>query len=276
MFKTVFTATFIIAASLAPGLAVAKAPDIASQVRGLVATSLDVLPTNHTTRPETEFCPALVSDPETPAGRQIAQANWGVTAEIETGGLTFVSFIGTLTNGTSGSCQLTDGNIGVFEADRLVGLIYSAQTDEPGIGAIMALEGGGIRIWDGGYLSAPLADMRVLDEDLVLVQPLNRRDPACSGTLSVPTLFGLPIHLARRILISEGWTPQPAQDVAFSSYVTDLRKTLPELQDCSGTGFGFCSYDYAREGAALYVSTAGEGEEGSTPKIVGTSVTCEK
>ncbi len=59
---------------------------------------------------------------------------------------------------------------------------------------------------------------------------------------------------ANRHLIADGWRPAPqqtpsAQERAISSV------SLASLSACSGTGLGFCRYDYVRDQQTLSVVT---------------------
>ncbi|MDO5642881.1 MAG: hypothetical protein Q4G26_10935, partial [Paracoccus sp. (in: a-proteobacteria)] len=50
---------------------------------------------------------------------------------------------------------------------------------------------------------------------------------------------------------------------------------FPEIQDCAGTGFGFCGFDYRNaNGDVLNVTTVGERYEGSGPDVSSYGVTC--
>lgn len=47
-----------------------------------------------------------------------------------------------------------------------------------------------------------------------------------------------------------------------------------EVQSCSGTQFGYCSFGYEGQFAELSVVTVGEGEPSSTPQVARYSVSC--
>ena len=50
---------------------------------------------------------------------------------------------------------------------------------------------------------------------------------------------------------------------------------MPEVDDCSGTGFAFCAFRYSGSAGDLTVITAGEiGEDGSLPTVVRYAVDC--
>lgn len=225
-----------------------------SQVDELTITALNHVGSNPN-GPVSKDCVYVVANTVTPEGQGIARLGWAVTAEIEWNGLTFVSFAGRAEAGTSGSCLLSDGNIGIFRAGRMEGLIYAAPGAKRGIGIVAPIEDG-LRVWDGDFLQRPLADLQLHGDDLVVVSAVAGRDMFCDGMVSVPNIYGIPIHLARRLLLAEGWVPQPP-DVVPSLMMTDL----PELLDSAGTGFAACTYLYrSAEAPELMVTTAGEAE----------------
>ncbi|MEH6654095.1 hypothetical protein [Loktanella salsilacus] len=120
---------------------------------------------------------------------------------------------------------------------------------------------------------APLADLQIVGRDLVIVRNVADRDSFCSGTSNAPNIFGLPIHLARKVQLVEGWQPNQAPIGEADSYYAEARKLLPELDTCSGTGFGFCRYEYSREVTQiLTVITAGE----TLPLANGFTVQCAR
>lgn len=256
----------------------AQALDIPSQISGFQISKLTSLPKNSAAQSEEHFCGAI-KKPRTPAGQQVAGADWVVTGEETHDSLTFVSFVGETSSGTSGSCLLTQGNIGIFQNDTLQAVIYADASQPSGLGTVEAVEGNRIRIFDGDYLPVPVADLRIIDNDLLILSNVAERDSFCDGKATAPNVYGLPIHLARRLLLAEGWqpaaNPPDAEESVVSGYVEHLRKTMPEVQECSGTGFGFCNWEYRKDSdQALSVTTAGEAADDSSPQIVSFTVGC--
>lgn len=268
--RLMLAASFLLALG---GVALADTIELASQVVGLNVIALSNLPEN-----EAQFqndgrwlCTLAAEEISSAAGKVVSAGNWLVTSEVEHADLTFISFVATAEGGTSGSCLQTDGNIGIFRGENLLGLIYSNEEAKRSIGSIQVLESSRLRIWDGDYLPAPLADLQIVGRDLVIVRNVADRDSFCGGTSNVPNIFGLPIHLARKVLLAEGWQPnqEPAEEA--DGYYAEARKLLPELDTCSGTGFGFCRYEYSKEVTQnLIVITAGE----TLPLVNGFSVQC--
>ena len=65
---------------------------------------------------------------------------------------------------------------------------------------------------------------------------------------------GQPIRAADASLLASGWLPKP--DPAIEDLEQDSSgPKLPALSSCSGTGIGFCRYDYARDRQRLSVVT---------------------
>ena len=63
-----------------------------------------------------------------------------------------------------------------------------------------------------------------------------------------------PIETADRLLRSQGWKPDGAPDL--DSFDRELSGNgLSSLRSCSGTGAGFCRYDYQRGSERLEVIT---------------------
>ncbi len=257
----------------AVGAAGADTVSFASQVEGIEATALVDLPAGQANPndPANEFCVMSSGDFTTKAGQAVAAKNWLVTAEVEREDLTFISFVERSQAGTSASCLLSDGNVGIFRGRELLGVIYSNEAVNRSIGFIQKLEDDRLRIWDGDYLAMPLADLQIVDRDLVIVRSVADNDSFCSGQVSVPNIFGLKIQDARRVLFAEGWVVNPLLSDQSHEWYSDLVASLPELDVCSGTGLGFCAFGYIKNGSnALGVTTAGEDY-----RVAGFSATCE-
>lgn len=267
------SALFLAATALSA--AKASAVDLVRQAGALELALLATLPANPAADPGEALCSVLGDAPITAAGQLVASAGWKVTGELEMGALILVSFVGRVEQGTSGSCLLGDGNVGIFQDGALQGLIYAPEGSELGIGSMQPLEGDRIRIWDGDYLSQPLADLQIVGGDLVILTQVASRDSFCEGAVTVPNIYGLPLHLARRMLLAEGWTPAAISDPPTMGWTAEMRRDWPELEDCSGTGFGYCSWSYAKiADEGLSVTTAGEAPEGSSPTVIDFGATC--
>ncbi|MAS28414.1 MAG: hypothetical protein CMN97_09250 [Synechococcus sp. NAT40] len=70
----------------------------------------------------------------------------------------------------------------------------------------------------------------------------------------LPLSAGQPILEADAVLLASGWRPHPQQQ----PMALDQRRAgvpLSSLSACSGTGHGFCRFDYRRNGRQLSVVT---------------------
>ena len=77
-------------------------------------------------------------------------------------------------------------------------------------------------------------------------------DSISSSTVQLQV--GQSIRAADASLLASGWLPQP--DPSIQALAQDPSgSALPSLSSCSGTGVGFCRYDYARDRQRLSVVT---------------------
>lgn len=221
-------------------------------------------------------CQHQLEPPATPAGREVALAGWGVTGEVAVGPYQAVSFVGAFQRGTSGTCLLGEGNIGIFRGTELLAIAYAPPNAARTIGRAIALEQDGLRIWDGDYLNQPLADMRIGADGSVTVQPLAAQEAVCNGAASIPNIYGRRINEARALLQRSGWAPAISRGRAEREQLDGrvaglVRRGVPEVEDCSGTGMGFCGYTYRGAAGTLSVTTVGEGD---FPTVAGYRARC--
>jgi hypothetical protein len=268
-------AQIVLAACLAaPALADLS---LKSQTPGLDLVPLTTLPAAPKSQGDIAFCAHLfVETTATPGGQDAAAKGWQVTAELPFGDLTAVSFIGSATQATSGTCELTDGNVGLYSGSQLVALLYSSHPEELMIGRIRPF-GDGLRILSGDVLPGTTADLVRAGDQIAVTDPA-KEEPVCNGTATVPGIEGLPIDEARNRLISAGWQPVPGDPAqqGFSQAKDIAAAGVPEVEDCSGTGFAFCAYRYTGAAGGLSVITAGEGgESGGLPLVSSYGVDCK-
>ena len=242
---------------------------LTSDVPGLDLVALATLPAAPKDRGETEFCAHLfVETPTTPGGQNAATKGWHVTSEAPFGDLTAVSFVGGAIPATSGTCELTDGNIGLYSGSQLLALVYSPKADTLRIGRIRNF-GEGLRILSGEVLPGTVADL-VRAGDTISLTAAAAEELVCNATAIVPGIEGQPIDKARKLLLPAGWTPVPGDPAQQAlGWAGDLAAAgVPEVDDCSGTGFAFCGFRYDGPAGVLFVTTAGEGgEDGSLPTV---------
>lgn len=250
--------------------------DLMSQVMGVALARITDLPQAPEDAGDAEWCSHLVIDATTPGGLSVEDRGWAVTSEVELSEVTLVSFVAGFEAGTSGSCALRDGNVGIFSGTDLVGVAYAPTGSPLSIGHLHPFGADGARIWSGDFLSMPVADIALYGGFAVAVRPLAAEETFCGDAASVPNIYGDPIAEARETLAASGWNPREiAESEDLDSRSREYRALgLVELEGCSGTGFGFCSFAYEGPAGTLSVTTVGEGEEGGTPTVSSYGVTC--
>lgn len=243
---------------------------------GLKLVAMDRLPTAPAAQGETAVCTHLfVETIATPGGQDAAAKGWKVTSEQALGDLIAVSFVGNAIPATSGTCELTDGNVGFYAQGQLVALLYSTNPEALLIGRLRSF-GDGLRLLSGDVLPGTVADIGYDGTTLGVTAPIGE-EPVCNGTALVPAIEGLPIDKARDLLIGAGWQPIPGdpEQQAFSQAAEIVARGLPEVEDCSGTGFAFCAFGYTGPAGTLDVITVGEVDEsGGLPQVSRYSVDC--
>ena len=270
--------SFRLALTLATTFATPAMAELAlsSQFPGLDLVPLATLPNAPDPQGEAGYCTHLFIDSISgPGAKDATGKGWHVTAEAPFGDLTAVSFVGDAIPSTSGTCELLDGNVGLYQGGQLVALLYSTQPDKVMIGRIRPF-GDGLRVLSGDVLPGTTADL-VRTLDAVSVTPPAAEEPVCNGTATVPGIETLPIDKARVLLQGAGWKPVPGDPTQQRlGWARDLAAAgVPEVEDCSGTGFAFCAFRYSGAAGDLTVVTAGEGgEDGSLPTVARYGVDC--
>jgi hypothetical protein len=192
--------------------------------------------------------------PTTNVGREIASRGWHVVSEAQLGDHIAVAYVRGLLLGTSSMCFAVDGHVAMAVRNRLVAIVSAARSDpsngNPGggvhgdvIGYAYKVPGSGnFRITDGTGTAPPSAEIRI-GPDGIAVGRLAPADSFCGGRVSVPNIYGRPMVSASRILLRSGWRPVNAR---------------LGLEECSGTGVGFCEFRYRRGRHSLAITTADE------------------
>ncbi|MEE4451562.1 hypothetical protein [Novosphingobium resinovorum] len=244
-----------------------------SEVRELAFDPVSQLPKAPASAASRSECAGQVIDAKSAAARVVAEAGWGVTGEAKVGAYQLVSFAGSFEPGTSGSCFVSKGNIGVFEGTRLRAIAYARSGGKETIGRIQPFGKDGARIWHGDIVPAPIADIRRSARGLVLGK-LAAEEQTCGG--AVPAINDMPITRARKALIAAGWTPvnHGGPDDRIDEREQALAQLgVTEVDSCSGTGFGYCRFDYRKGKATLGVTTVGDDE---APNVSDYGVSCDR
>ncbi|WP_198088259.1 Stk1 family PASTA domain-containing Ser/Thr kinase [Variovorax sp. E3] len=216
-------------------------------------------------------CPWRVIQPKSAAARLVAAQGWAVMADVPLGAYRAVSFAGQMEAGTSGTCNITQGNVAVFDGDKLLALAYGKSADDAAIGNLTALEGGAVRVWDGDIVGSPVGDLRVEVDGTVRLGKLADEESVCKGQAKVPNVYGMPIDKARKALADKGWKPVRIKPDGESRQAGLIKRGIVEVESCSGTGLAYCSFSYAGAAGALSIVTAGEK---GLPNVVGYDVKC--
>ncbi|PXW63791.1 hypothetical protein [Methylobacterium sp. B4] len=248
---------------------------VASSVEGVVVTPLSSLPKAPADPGERELCAHFLKTPQSAAGRQVSAAGWAVTSEARIGRFQAVGFAGRFTQGTSGSCEIAAGNVGIFDGETLRAIVYAPKTPARSIGRAVPFGRDGLRLWDGGLLPLPLADLRLDGADGLGVVPLAPLETFCDGKSLVPNVYSQPITRAREALRQLGWNPVkgPAPDHPQSREAELMKRGVVEVDGCSGTGFGYCSYGYESPAAILSLATVGDADD---PAVSSYDVRCRR
>lgn len=219
------------------------------------------------------YCRHLEVQPQTPAGRAVAGAGWPVTGEEPLGPLTVVSFAAGFRSMTSGACILTGGRIGIFDGADLLALATPPQPNGTAIGTLRPAGEDRLRIWSGEMLPRPAADITLADGAPVIV-PLPLSDDLCDGTLTMPLIHGLTLTDASERLAGHGWEPARLAPPSDPIAATLAASGFTGVEQCSGTGFGFCSLVFVQGDATASVLTFGDLNLPAGPVLADYDVTC--
>jgi hypothetical protein len=108
-----------------------------------------------------------------------------------------------------------------------------------------------------GLPAPPFAYMVLRDG--IFIEPIPAKDPVCGGAAYVPNVFGKDIRKSRKSLMAFGWRPErPSADGGRDPTLN--AQGVIEAGYCSGTGYGFCGFNYRhRKGLGLSVVSTGDG-----------------
>lgn len=212
----------------------------------------------------TDLNPRFDIKPGSAGGRYAASRGWLITSETKLGKYDAVTMVGALDAATSGTCVHRDGNLAIFEGSHLIAIAYqrprrsSEEAYPDGIGSAEQMDPRRIRLrW--GLPAAPMAD--VVLRDGFYVERTPKEDSACGGRVLVPNIFELDIRKARRKLLANGWKPVRSSEKNYGLEAALRKQGVVEAEICSGTGYGFCIFNYAKpKGVSLVVTSAGDGD----------------
>ncbi|RSZ32788.1 PASTA domain-containing protein [Variovorax sp. 553] len=249
----------------------ATALRVQSDLKDIRMKAIASLPKAGGSAGERNGCPWRVLQPKSAAARLVAAQGWAVMADVPLGAYRAVSFAGQMEAGTSGTCNITQGNVAVFDGDKLVALAYGKSAEDTAIGNLTALEGGAVRVWDGDIVGSPVGDLRVEADGTVRLGKLADEESVCKGQAKVPNVYGMPIDQARKALADKGWKPVRIKPDGESRQAGLIKRGIVEVESCAGTGLAYCSFSYTGAAGALSVITAGEK---GLPNVVGYDAKC--
>jgi len=249
----------------------APAPRVISELKDIRMRAITSLPRAGGSASDRGGCPSFVIQPKSAAAKAVAAQGWAVMADLPLGSYRAVGFAGQLEAGTSGTCNITQGNVGVFDGDRLVALAYGKSAEDTAIGNLTPLEGSAVRVWDGDIVGSPVGDLRVEADGTVRLGRLADEESVCKGKAVVPNVYGMPIDKARKALADKGWKPVRVKPDGESRQAGLIKRGIVEVESCAGTGLAYCSFSYAGTAGALSVITAGEKD---LPNVVGYDAKC--
>lgn len=252
------------------------APELRSDVAGLVLTAISVLPSAAApVSGEVKECAGYFTAPKTTVAGIAAAAGWAITGEASLGRFQAVSLAAGVTAGWGGRCTVHEGKAVLFDGMRPVAIASASAGSPMVIGSIVGLEPDGFRIWNGEFPFRPVADMHLAGDGAIVIAPVAPAESRCEGRVSVPNIYGLRIDAARLRLAAMGWKP----GIATRDPGLDLLKReddlvtagFSELVSCAVSSLGYCAFEYRAAPVALTVVTAGEE---AMPVVIGYRVDC--
>lgn len=245
-------------------------PRLVSEIKDLRFIALDKLPAVRDPNGRGDDCSSHVIQPQSEAAHMVAAQGWRVTGDESLGRYRAVSFASNFEDGTSGTCFVHDGNVGIFEGGRLVALIYGHAGDDA-IGRVVARQGGGVRIADGDIGGDPVGDLSMQADGTLLLSRLPTTETTCGGSAMVPNIRRIPIDKARAALVAKGWAPVQSEHSTNPREQALAARGIVEISKCDLTGLAYCEFRYTGPAGMLSVTTVGDAE---TPEVSDYTVQC--
>ena len=220
------------------------------------------------------------------------RAGWTVFADEEWNGYRVVGISHPAAMLAGIGCTYPGGRVLFFREGRPVAQLFDPKADasetdsglqglwNPAKDQAPAMEGaaGELRV---GSLHASRARVLARGQALELAA-LPELDRYCGGQAPVPRTEGLDLSKARARLFAQGWRGDPPQrEEGAENFLGGMIQAFPEVEDCAGTGLGYCRFAYRNEaGHGLVLITAGEyqaaegDQKGYEPSAVGYDVSC--
>lgn len=218
----------------------------------------------------------LLVEPRTAGGVEAKALGWAVTGEVSLGGLDVVSFVAVSSPAPAAHAGRAMAMWRFSKATSCAGWSMAKRTQADASGASnrssRALSGSGAATFSRSRLPTCMSMQAAR-------YPLRRwpmRSSFATGRLRCPTSMACRSRQRARNWFPPGWGPvlgilagEPPDSRAEALKAAGLH----EVQSCSPTGFGFCSFRYSGQFAELSVVTVGEGAP-SSPEVARYGVSC--
>ncbi|MBW8837950.1 MAG: hypothetical protein JF605_23695 [Burkholderia sp.] len=274
--KSAITTLAVLVACAAWGDALAAEPVQAiSDLKGASVVALSVLPHSPENGKLDDYCEGYREKKLSDTGRLVANAGWIVTSEARLGSYDVVTFVSGFDPGTSGLCFARNANVGIFKGSSLVALAYTFPASDRKFGIVEPLESGDLLVWGDEGIGAPVGELHTDDRGLRLTHIAPERT-FCNFKAVVPNIYGKPLDAARAILIAHGWQPvRPKEQPGELDNANTLAKRgVIEAESCSGTGVGYCAFNYKGSAGILGVTTVGGEPKPADNTVVQYDVAC--
>jgi hypothetical protein len=269
-------AAVLVAGVMRCGAASADVLQTKSDIKGASVVALATLPRSPETGSRDRNCDGHWAQPEdlTALGRQVEKLGWIVTSEAPLGRYRVVTFASGFTPITIAVCNARNSNIAIFDGAKLVALAYAAHAADGLLGQVEPLESGALLVW-GGYGLGPVGELHAEGGSLRLTA-ISPERTYCRHRAVVPTVYGKPLDVARKILIAHGWRPLPPDEKPDELNLASMlaRQGVIEAEYCSGVGLGYCKLEYERAAGVLSVTTAGGEVKPGDNTVVAYDVAC--
>ena len=188
------------------------------------------------------------------------QQGWAVLNELSIGAFSFVAISPSMEPGLSGWCWIELGEVAVFESNKLIGTIHDPSQTQAKLGHIERIGEAQFRILNTENI--PISDVQVRSDQVMITAP-SYYISHCDGRVKTPNIYSETMPAARDEVLKLGWDPVVAEyedRELFGDELYFYTSGVRELVSCSGTGAGFCAFQYkSREsGAMLDLITVGE------------------
>lgn len=245
---------------------VATTVKISEEVQGFLFAKLDDIPAGPSPDVSGSLCESFTKqDPKFEEAKYIEEKGWTILDEIPFAQYRIVAFAGQFESVT-GTCNISQSNIAIFESGNLTGLFYLGSPEENLIGALKLMDAGFIRIFSGDFAQKLVGELHLSNEGLVLV-PVSQFTPYCNGRAIVPNTLGKSIKDGREVLFKFGFKPVLNEQISESWE----RKYFPGINEVVGcsNGIPWCLFEYENDYSMVVLSTLGDYE------IIGDGVSCK-